>query len=159
MTIWGKTHPDLDPDNNLQADVLLGSGSVQDRDRDRSLRDPTTAQHFLSQVAAQQSELPEPVQEFVGGKAYAGSPSEGYAAYLREVDWANQEYARRQGYDRFISDTDVSRMDLAEYDRHFDEKGQPRDGVLFWRTSRSHTLDDATDASSLSELRHRGGRA
>src|SRR5262252_8873485 len=99
MTIWGKTHPDLDPDNNLQADVLLGSGSVQDRDLNRTFSDPAAAQHFLSQVAREQAELPEAVQEYVQGRAYGGSPAEGYAAYLADRDWGNQEYARRQGYD------------------------------------------------------------
>jgi len=157
MTVtWGKQHPDMDDQGNLKADALLNPA---ERDLNRTLSDPAAREHFVNQVAREQRELPFEVQRYVQGRNYPGAPAEGYRVYEQERAWALQEWGRRQGADRVVTDADVSRMSLQEYDHYFDERGQPREGVLLWRTSRSQRLDDGMDSASQSEIQNIRGRA
>ena len=160
-TVWGKgQHPDLDESNNVRWDVALQGGATPaERDLNRDFEDDARRDHFLSQLAAEQSELPIPVQQYVQGRAYAGSASQGYQSYLQDRTWAMGEWARRQGYERVVTDTDVSRMSLEQYDHYFDSRGVPRDGVLHWRqASRSSIPTDGTDRYSQAEARQMGRR-
>jgi hypothetical protein len=152
-------HPDLDEAGQLKPDVLYDIGaSPRERDLNRTLSDPAGRERFVNQAAAEQRELPVEVQRYIQGRVFGGAPAEGYRQYEQERAWALQEWGRRQGYERVVTDADVSRMSLEEYDQHFDEKGRPKPGVVLWRTSRSQRLDDTMDAASQSELRYiRGG--
>jgi hypothetical protein len=142
MARFRNQHPDLDENGNLRADAFVPS---RERDFDRDMRDPTAAAHFMAQVAREQSELPQSVQRLVQGRHYGGSPAEGYQEYLADRDWAMRSYAESQGYQRVVTDKDVADMSLQQYDELFDERGQPKPGVLLWRTSRSHVIDDGTN--------------
>jgi hypothetical protein len=148
-------HPDFDEDGNLKPDV---GASPRERDLNRTLNDAAGRERILRQAAAEQRELPVEVQRYVGGRVFGGAPAEGYQAYLAERDWAMGEWARRQGFEHVVTDAQVAAMTLEEYDRHFDDKGQPKPGTLLWRTSRSQVIDDTMDASSRGEIQNlRGG--
>jgi hypothetical protein len=141
------THPDIDPDTGeLKPDAWL---DPRMRAEQRTLHDPAARAHMMSQVAREQAEFPRPVQAHVQGRYY-----DSQQAYLAERAWALQEWGRRQGFDRVVTDRDVADMSLHQYDELFDERGQPKPGVLLWRTSRSQLIDDGTDSSSQVELRN-----
>ena len=137
-------HPDLTDTGDLRADAYLPPA---EREMGRTMRDDARREHLLHQAALEQREYPTLVQQYIQGRTFAPgrSPAEGYREYVGERDWALQQWGRNQGYDVTVTDADVSRMDLQTFDRYFDERGQPRTGVLLWRTSRSQVLDDGTN--------------
>jgi len=142
MARFRNQHPDLNPDGSLKADADVPPA---ERDFNRRLSDPSDSAHFMAQAARDQAELPAEVQQYVGGRHYPGSPAEGYRAYQQDRAWALQEWGRLRGYSRVVTDKDVGNMSLQQYDELFDATGSPKDGVLLWRTSRSHVIDDGTN--------------
>jgi hypothetical protein len=153
-TVWGKgQHPDLDDQGNLQPDALLTSTPAAVRDWERLYA--TNYEQAVAPFARRQAELPREIQVYVQGKQHSGPPAEGLRSYERDVAWAKQEYARRLGYERFVTDEELGRMSLAETDEVLDSRGQPKPGVLLWHTSRAVSIDDGMDQTARTELRNR----
>jgi hypothetical protein len=154
-THWGQ-HPDLTEGGDLRADTVFSTAPASARDYDRLY-----AQNYeqaTALLARRQSELPLEIQTYVQGRTYAGAtPSEGLKAYEEELAWAKVNYAQRRGFGRFITDADVDRMTLQQYDDYFDAAGRPKEDVLLWKTSRSQIPSDGTDETTISEMRNLRG--
>jgi hypothetical protein len=155
MTIWGKQHPDLTPEGDGRADLHIPAA---ERDFDRSYA--ANYQQAVAQIARRQAELPVEIQRHVQGRNFpAPTAAEGLRLYEAELEWAKTAYAMGRGFEKFITDQDVSDMSLEQYNENFLDSGQPRPGVLLWRTSRSQVLDDGLDSASQGELRNLGRSA
>jgi hypothetical protein len=153
-THWvkGGPHPDMDDAGNLQVDYLLTPASAAQRDFDRDYR--RDYDQAVADIKRRQSELPEFVQTWVGGRTFEGrTPSEGLANYRRELEWAKRNYAEQLGYRRLITDEELSRMSLSQTDEVLDDKGVPREGILLWHT-RAQRLTDGMDGFSRAELQN-----
>jgi hypothetical protein len=123
-------HPDLDDDGELRGDVYQ---EAPRRDFNRMASDPGRWQSFMDRVATEQSELDPWVQQQIAGRAFgsAADPYDGYQQYRQELRLLQDTL----GDQRSISGRDVERMSQAEYERHFDEHGRPRSGVVYRPTS------------------------
>jgi len=158
MTVtWSRgEHPDLDPESG---DVRWQSYLYTDPNERRFMQmwaDDAERASFMARVAARQSEEDLVVQNFVQGRAYGAegeSAYRGYQRYQEMLKYARDTAASFQGGHTILHGDDVASMSTAEYDKYFDEKGQPRDGVIFRPTSRDTRLNDAIDPSSAAELR------
>ena len=128
-------HPDLDDNGELKPDVDL---PVDARDFLRMSADQTQWSAFMDRVAAAQRREAEDVQQWVGGRTYAGDPYTAYQAYLRDLE----RVRRAAGRERELNGYDVEAMTLEEYDRAFDEHGRPRDGFSFRHSDRDIPIDD-----------------
>lgn len=141
-------HPDIDPETGeLRDDVHFDQ---QRRDFYRMARDPERWQHFYGQLTREQSQLPEWIQQQVGGQTYGDDVYEGYRLYRAEL-------ARlRAAVPGEVTGRDIERMSLSEYDALFDEKGQPRKGTEYVPlASRDVDLNAEVDPYSARELRRR----
>lgn len=148
MPISGRgQHPDFDEHGNLFADAFL---EPQRRDFNRMMADPAGRQRFMENVTRYQSQLPVEVQREVQGQTYgAGRDAyDGWQLYREAVEQAHRYYRAGE-----VTSDDVARMTPAEYDRVFDERGQPREGYSFRSTSRDVRTNDSTDPHTRQELR------
>lgn len=140
-------HPDLTPDGDVRDDAFV---EPRRRDFNRTFADPLQRQVFLEHVARRQSQLPREIQVEIQGKTYAPG-ADAYTGYLEY----EQAIETSKGYWRSgeVTSDDVARMSPAEYDRVFDERGQPREGYSFRATPRDLLTD--VDQSTRDELRRR----
>jgi len=160
MTTWGKQHPDLTETGDVRWESYLYT-DPRERAFMEMWNDPARRQLFEDQVTARQREEHPEVQRWIQGRHYAPGESAyaGYQQYQHALRAARDQVAMLAGERTIIHGDDVAAMDLETYGRYFDEKGKPREGVIFRPTSRDVPLDDATDGATMSELRHHGGRA
>jgi hypothetical protein len=147
-------HPDLTESGDLKATAYLPPA---ERDFAEMWNDEGQRGHFFDQVTRAQMELPDYVQQQVAGETLGEGlgPFRGYAAYRERVEELQREEDRfnHGANTTVIRDFEVATMSLEDYDRHFDERGQARDGVTFIKTGRGVVLNDSMDVSSARELR------
>jgi hypothetical protein len=134
MDLKRSTHPDISVTGDLMADAYLPPDR---RDFHRLRADPVRWQAFMAGVAARQAREHPDVQGYVAGVEYGGDVYDGYQAYQADLQAAREIYGRS----RELTSYDVANMTLEEYDRAFDEKGQPREGVSFRVTDRDVVAD------------------
>ena len=164
MTVtWSRgEHPDLDPESG---DVRWQSYLYTDPNERRFMQmwaDDAERASFMARVAARQSEEDLVVQNFVQGRAYGAegeSAYRGYQRYQEMLKYARDQAATFQGGHTILHGDDVANMSEAEYDKYFDERGVPREGVIYRATSRDVPIDDGMDQTARSELRTRGVQA
>jgi hypothetical protein len=160
-THWSKQHPDLDPESG---DVKWQSYLYTDPGERRFMQmwnDDAERDAFMARVEARQREEHPDVQRWVGGQTYGQneSPYQGYRRYLDVVQYARGQVAATEGGTTIVHGDDVANMSNAEYERHFDEHGRPRPGVIYRATSRDVPIDDGADATSQAEWRRHQARS
>ncbi len=154
-------HPDLDPESG---DVKWTSYLYSDP-REKAFmemwNDPQAQAAFMARLEARQREEHPDVQAWVGGQTFAPdqSPYHGHQRYQEVLRYARGQVARNEGMEAIIHGEDVAEMSMQEYDKFFDERGQPREGVIYRPTSRDTRVDDSMSGSTASEMQQARARA
>ena len=146
-------HPDLrrgeDGSLEFREDVGLPPNQMAFR---RMWADEAQRGAFMARLSAEQLNLPRSVQESVAGREYPGDAYQGYREYLADIGLL------RQNEPGLFTAADVDRMSLEEYDRHFDERGQPRPGVAYEFGSRDVDVSARSGVDPFSSMEFRQGR-
>lgn len=109
---------------------------------------------FYARLAREQAQLPEDVQRSVAGQQFDGYGSnDPYAGFLQ---YRSTIADLRRGSGE-VTSADVAAMDLATYDKFFDEKGQPRPGTTFSPTGRDVDVTDRGSGIDPYSSRELGG--
>jgi hypothetical protein len=149
-------HPDLwrasDGTLGLRDDVDL---PLEERRFRRMWQNDAEREAFMQQVAREQSLLPPDVQEQVAGQTYGSDPYLGFLEYRRDIERMRTIPGNPQVRD--LTGADIARMSLEEFDKFFDEKGQPKEGVTYYPSGRDVDVSrrEGVDPFSARELRNR----
>jgi hypothetical protein len=150
-------HPDLTENGDLRPEAYMYP-DAEERDWNRKFaEDQGFAGSFMDRVTAWQARRPTYVQEQVAGRIFGEGrgPYAGFREYAQEVERLEREedqYTYGHGT-IVVRDHEIADMGLSQFEKLFDERGQPRPGVVFERTNRSVRLDDGVDPFSARELR------
>ena len=150
-------HPDLTPDGNLRPEAYIYPDPAERDFNARFNNDPSWAADFMEKVGRRQAREPAYVQHQVEGQTYGEGRGAyaGFAEYQRTLaELRSEEDAYRYGQGTVVvRDHEIEAMPLSRFDELFDERGQPKPGVVVEHGSRSVRLDDGIDPFSRNELR------
>jgi hypothetical protein len=148
------SHPDIDPASGQVRWEAIRWPDPEERDFNIRMRDPGFAQNYLQRVAARQSMEPSFVQSQVAGQEFGA----GQGAYRGVVEYRQELDRLRAIEDDYehpnatvVRDYEIPDMPMERFEQLFDERGQPRAGVVLEHTNRSIRLDDQIDRASMRE--------